>query len=796
MKKNNFFLLLVLIIPISILIILIYDGKKKKIDSYAGSITKTDIMTTLRSVGIEGLYTPLDYVSTTEFPFAKMQYEKKDCNQIDFCHVFTFLAQGISPANDRYEIVFNKRIDHVFGLGMQSSVNEATVSDFIDTSFSSGHTNNPSVFPAVAFDADVGRMRTPIFVLPKENVIIAYLQPEVKKLRLTRDGNKTTFVLKKKDEYPEGSNEKLVIVIGDNLIDLYSRYNAFLKQEGFFFKKPSWDVFGLNWEPFNEFTQSITLDKIKNIVTYFKNLGLKLSTLTIGSYYWNSFPKKCVIANNKKIQTDNPAMEILETNSRFKNLDLAIRDWKNQGIKTILGLRTSIHQSQIVNFESKIKQKVSSDTNIFLFPNKPLFYEWCGGFSDNATVLNTKDNNVLFAYYELLKGAYGDFSGIKEDEGLPRDQKVIGPLLYSHLNVNRMVNLRDDFVSPLYKALALKDAIIFGRNDWFGVGTDVQTGQGWVVDPNKANCDIKNDPFCWRKSFTVGMNPNQYSIKYNVDSFITEVMSGYPHVKAAELGFQLPCEDIGTIPEAFEKEFIRSIQLATFMPVHILSCLPSHLSNSEYRDKVFPFYSKLRMRLQQYSYDHAQNWWRTGVPSLMQPLFFRWQNDSFVYNLYTKPTFDLNSFPKNEYMFGNAILIRPLFTDANSVKVYLPAGDWKPFLKIGQYKGGQIIDYQLSNAFDYPVFLKSGEIMVIGDSQNENNLMVYGYLAQQEEKSAIYQYYSDRSNNFSDSSVIKLQLVKENNQVFLVNLNNNKKKLTNSDPGGKGFNIAYLDTVL
>ncbi len=41
--------------------------------------------------------------------------------------------------------------------------------------------------------------------------------------------------------------------------------------------------------------------------------------------------------------------------------------------------------------------------------------------------------------------------------------------------------------------------------------------------------------------------------------------------------------------------------------------------------------------------------------------------------------------PVNEYMFGNALLIRPIISSDDSINVYLPEGRWRAFLKPAVY---------------------------------------------------------------------------------------------------------------
>jgi hypothetical protein len=691
---------------------------------------------------------------------------------------------------ERYEIRFPRKISHIYGLGTMVSEEQVELSDFLDCSFSSGHLNYPSDCPPkpAAFEADIGRLRTPIFVLPTENLIIAYLQPEVKKLRLSREGQygcppqNTCLVLKKKEEYSEGSPAPLVLVKGNNLFETYSKYYQYLKQKGFFFKKPHWQVFGLNWETINEYgVFPNQWDILNTVLPNYEKHRLRLSTITIGSGYWD-------YGNDWNTQVGH--MEKFERHpTNWPDLiELINKNWKrNYEIYTILGMRFHVHKPYLSTFLQRHPSEFSFwDRNYKAFLGESLLGggQWQGQPGGSAVLFDTKDSQTILNYFNHLKQAYGNFKGIKEDVMIYRDQKEANRV--KNTGDPNPINLPDNLLNETYKIIAdhYKDFVIFGRNDWFGVGTDVQNGPGWIFKPTKE----------WRTAIRAGTDQSKYYVARILPTLITQVISGYPHPKSVELDFSPSPHQRGCgLSDQGEKELIRSYQLATFLPVTMHSCGFWNMKNSTYREIIFPFFSQLRMRLHQYAYDQAQKWYETGIPHLLQPLFFQWQNDPKVYEIYSYHPNDLNNYPRDEFMFGNALLVRPVYSDNDTFKVYLP-GDpntiWRYFLKEGKpaLRGGQEITYTIETPYDYPVFIKEGEILIIGDpdvSKDPLPLFAYVFLETKNQSSIYYLY-------LKNGGKIRLQALKEGDQVKIKNLDNGREILTSDDPYRKGLKIANI----
>ena len=703
---------------------------------------------------------------------------------------------------DKYEIRFDRTINHIFGLGMVASANQVELEDFLDVDFSFGHcftpTNKftPGRNPIDFYEADICRMRTPMFVMPSENIIIAYLQPWAKKVRLSRDSQygcpsgTTCIVLKKNETYLEGQTAPLVIIKGSNVVDMYAKYNQYLKQKGFFFKNPIYQAFGVAWETYEEFVNTATNTDLNSVVKHYSDNNIKLASLTIGSGYWGSVtyngvtcPESCVGCGIP--ETGCPATDALEPSSTkfpapglsayFSNL------FNTTGIYPVIGMRHQIrkgisgfdNKTRVVNIIQNAPYSMPASTSILYGGNSDSLKSSANPTNSDCNnefyILNLNDSTVKSTWVDVLRNSYGAFKGIKNDDMEINDQRAITP------NCPMRTNLPDNYFSQMYPVYTQKynnDFLINGRLDWFSVGTDTQTGQGWIGFSRLGG----------------PIEYNGYDIKNQFDSAITQVTSGYPHTLLEPQPAKNPDK---SIPSAKQKEFVRTLQIQTFWPVMNQSLGFWHLSDQNYINAVVSF-SKLKQRLQQYTYDQAQKWYETGIPYTVQPLFINYPNDETAYSLYKYAANDRQT-PWDEYMFGNALLVRPIFSDDDTFRVYLPGETttlWRYFLAGGKpaEHGGQSITYS-GTINDYPVFLKEGEILTIADSSDLNKLNVYVFL-ENKTQSEIYSLFPQSGGK------IQLQALKTDTGVIIKNLDNGQSVTTQDDAFGKGFKTADITQLI
>jgi alpha-D-xyloside xylohydrolase len=111
--------------------------------------------------------------------------------------------------------------------------------------------------------------------------------------------------------------------------------------------------------------------------------------------------------------------------------------------------------------------------------------------------------------------------------------------------------------------------------------------------------------------------------------------------------------------------FVRWAQMGFFSPLARAHGMTTRLpwDYGETADHIFRQYAKLRYHLLPYIYSMAVKSHQTGLP-LIRPLVLDYSNDPSVYGL------DL------QYLFGDSILVAPIFNEEGRRSVYFPAGTW------------------------------------------------------------------------------------------------------------------------
>ncbi|MDV3427959.1 MAG: alpha-xylosidase, partial [Bacillota bacterium] len=115
---------------------------------------------------------------------------------------------------------------------------------------------------------------------------------------------------------------------------------------------------------------------------------------------------------------------------------------------------------------------------------------------------------------------------------------------------------------------------------------------------------------------------------------------------------------------------------------------------------VLRFFVKLKCSLMPYIYDRAWEVNETGVP-LMRPMYLEFPEDHSCEYL------------ERQYMFGDKLLVSPIFRDDGRSDFYLPKGKWTHLLSNEEISGGRWV----SSRYDYfslPLFACENSIIPIG----------------------------------------------------------------------------------
>jgi len=126
---------------------------------------------------------------------------------------------------------------------------------------------------------------------------------------------------------------------------------------------------------------------------------------------------------------------------------------------------------------------------------------------------------------------------------------------------------------------------------------------------------------------------------------------------------------------------------------------------------VLRFFTKKKQSLMPYIYASAVKTHQTGVP-MMRPMVLIWPNDPVCCNL------DM------QYMFGENILVAPIFNTDGTTQTYLPdeGGAWTNLLTNEKRAGGRYIA-ETHDYFSLGLWVKPNSVIATG----RNDTVVYDY---------------------------------------------------------------------
>ena len=200
----------------------------------------------------------------------------------------------------------------------------------------------------------------------------------------------------------------------------------------------------------------------------------------------------------------------------------------------------------------------------------------------------------------------------------------------------------------------------------------------------------------------------------------------------------------GFIGNASEHLFARWIQIGAFSPFFrghsmINSRDSEPWAFGEEVEEISRNYIKLRYRLLPYIYSAFFESAQTGTP-ISRSLAIEYSHDDKIYNtLY-----------QNQYLFGRHLLVAPVASDKELVKVYLPEGQWYDLFTDTFYEGKQEIIAE-SPIERLPVYIKASSIIplaaTIGNSTHDlgETLELHVYAGNDDNE---YIYYEDDGDTY------------------------------------------------
>jgi alpha-D-xyloside xylohydrolase len=110
---------------------------------------------------------------------------------------------------------------------------------------------------------------------------------------------------------------------------------------------------------------------------------------------------------------------------------------------------------------------------------------------------------------------------------------------------------------------------------------------------------------------------------------------------------------------------------------------------------------QIRMSFIPYLYSAFNQYRATGKPPI-RALVLDWPNDAKVRGI------------DDEFMFGDSILVAPIFADETNRSVYLPAGEWYDFWTHAKIRGGGTIE-AANGVAQIPLFVKGGTLLPLAE---------------------------------------------------------------------------------
>ncbi len=201
----------------------------------------------------------------------------------------------------------------------------------------------------------------------------------------------------------------------------------------------------------------------------------------------------------------------------------------------------------------------------------------------------------------------------------------------------------------------------------------------------------------------------------------------------------------GFVGDANPQLFGRWISLATFSPFFrghsmVNSRDAEPWSFGEEVEEISRNYIKLRYRLMPYLYSLFYEASQTGMP-LQRSLAIDYPHDDLVY----KPIY------QHQYFFGPALLVAPVESWKEFVKVYLPTEKWYNLFTDKLYHNGEVIIE--SPVEKLPVFVRSSSILLFDAKPGKNTreksdtLEVHVYHG---EVASSFTLYQDDGNTFEN----------------------------------------------
>lgn len=200
--------------------------------------------------------------------------------------------------------------------------------------------------------------------------------------------------------------------------------------------------------------------------------------------------------------------------------------------------------------------------------------------------------------------------------------------------------------------------------------------------------------------------------------------------------------------------------------------------------EVVRFFTEVKVKLMPYLYRNAIETSKTGVP-VMRSMVMEY-------------TQDLNcAYLDKQYMFGDSLLVAPIFNDESKAVYYLPEGTWTHFLT-GEVKEGGRWYTEECGYLSIPVFVRENSLIAVGargdkpdyDYAQDVTVKAYALVEGKETQTIVYGMDQD------EETVVSV-LKKDGKITVKVNAEKPcRVVLVNMVASGAGAEVQGYDTVI
>lgn len=176
--------------------------------------------------------------------------------------------------------------------------------------------------------------------------------------------------------------------------------------------------------------------------------------------------------------------------------------------------------------------------------------------------------------------------------------------------------------------------------------------------------------------------------------------------------------------------------------------------------EVARYFTKLKASLMPYLYRNAVETSKTGIPT-MRSMVLEYNEDPTCQYL------------DKQYMFGDSVLVAPVFNEEGIAEYYVPQGNWTNFLTGEKVEGGRWIT-EKHGYLSIPCLVRENSIIAIG---SVNNRPDYDY-----EKDVTFKVYELSEGIKAETKVygkdgqskIQISIIKEEKEIRITVQNNSK----------------------